>query len=227
VLALAVTFVRLGVWQIDRLEERQAENLSGEQRFSADPTALEELGGSPEDLAYSRVVATGTFDPEHEVLIRSQVYLDTAGFDVITPLVGERGGAVLVNRGWVPLDMDRVPVAAAPPPSGLVTIVGWVHPTQTKTAFGPTDPAQGRLSTLSRVDVARISDQVPYPLEPFYLVEIRQSDEKLPAAKAPPRFDDEGPHLAYAIQWFGFAAIGLIGYGFWLRRSLSRAGPRD
>ena len=40
----------------------------------------------------------------------------------------------------------------------------------------------------------------------------------------PPEFDDEGPHLAYAIQWFSFLVIGLVGFGFLMRRSIRSSG---
>ena len=87
-------------------------------------------GSDLDSLGHHRALATGTFDPESEVLIRSQVYRDVAGFDVITPLISDDGSAVLVNRGWVPLNMDQVPVTSASPPTGVVTIEGWLSPTQ-------------------------------------------------------------------------------------------------
>ncbi len=224
---LAVLFVRLGFWQLDRLVERRTENTVGEQRYDADPVALEvllrEAGGDLNSLQFRRAIATGTYDPDNEVLIRSQVYRGTAGFHVITPLVGE-SGAVLVNRGWIPLVLDEVPVMEAPPPEGTVTVEGWVRLTQERQAFGPVDPAEGRLTALSRVDVARIQTQVPYDLAPVYLVALGEQGNELPVPLKPPTFDDEGPHLGYAIQWFSFALIGVIGYGFLLRRRLSASG---
>jgi surfeit locus 1 family protein len=177
-----------------------------------------------DSLDHHRAVATGRFLPEDEVLIRSQVYRDVAGFHVITPLLAEDGTAVLVNRGWVPLELDQVPVSAAPPPAGVVTVEGWLAATQERRALGPTDPATGQLETMSRVDIDRIQEQVPFPLLPMYLVELGERDENLPVPLAEPIFDDEGPHLAYAIQWFSFLAIGLVGYGFLIRKSLRRSG---
>lgn len=231
VLAIAVVFVWLGLWQLDRLEERQLENELGEQRLNSEPASLEVAVETTEDLdslQYRRVIVTGEFDPANEVLVRSQVYRGSAGFHVITPLVptsGETvtGEAVLVNRGWVPLTLDEVPVTGAPPPSGIVTVEGWVEPSQSQPTFGPEDPAEGRLTTVSRVDVNRIQSQVPEPLMPVYVVELAERDTELPVPVDPPDFEDEGPHLAYAIQWFGFAIVGLVGYFFLARRQLRRS----
>jgi surfeit locus 1 family protein len=178
---------------------------------------LEETGEDLETSAYRRVAAVGVFDPQSEVLIRSQVHLGIAGFHVITPLMLEDGSAVLINRGWVPLTLDTVPVSQAPPPSGETTIEGWVELSGERPPLGPTDPETGRLVSMSRVDIERIQDQVGYSLAPVYLV-MTGEEGVLPEPVSPPTFDDEGPHLGYAIQWFGFAIIGIVGYLFLARR---------
>jgi surfeit locus 1 family protein len=228
VVALAVLFISLGFWQLGRLEERRLENAVGESRFDDDPqdfeTLLQGSGDDEESLEFRRATFTGQFQPADEVLIRSQVYQAVAGFHVITPLVGEDGKAVLVNRGWVPLDADEVPVLAASPPEGPVTVTGWVRPAQTRGALGPSDPAGGRLVTMSRVDIDRIQQQIPYELAPVYLSALDDPEGELPVPAPGPTFDDEGPHLGYAIQWFSFALIGVIGYFFLLRRAAMRSG---
>ncbi len=225
---VAVVFVNLGFWQLRRLDERRLANAVGESRFGADPVPFETLIGAAgtdlDSLEYRRATATGIFHSEDEVLIRSQVHLGVAGFDVITPLVDPDGLAILVNRGWVPLDFDRVPVSAAPPPAGMVTVEGWIHPTQPRQALGPKDPAEGRLVALNRVDVDRIAQQVPYQLAPVYIVEIGVDANQIPIPVDLPIFDDEGPHLGYAIQWFSFTLIGLIGYAALIRRAAKRSG---
>lgn len=228
VLALAIVFVRLGMWQLDRLEERREQNQIGESRFGEDPLPLdlliESAGGDIGSLVYRPAAARGEFDRGNEVLIRSQVHLGNAGFHVITPLVQSDGTAVLVNRGWIPLILDEVPVAEGAPPEGVVTVTGWVEESEERPALGPEDPEAGRLSTLNRVDVDRIQQQVDYALYPVYLVELAEDDGELPVPVDEPTFTDQGPHLAYAIQWFGFASIGVIGYYFLARKRLRRSG---
>ena len=227
VVALAILFISLGFWQLRRLDERQLQNTVGESRFEDEPVdlglLLDASGEEQDTLEFRRAAATGEFQPDDEVLIRSQVHQGVAGFHVITPLLGEGGTAVLVNRGWVPLDADQVPVTAAPPPEGTVTVTGWVRPTQARGALGPSDPEEGRLVTMSRVDIDRIQQQVPYELEPVYLSLLDDLEGDLPVVAQPPSFADEGPHLAYAIQWFSFALIGLVGYFFLIRRAARRS----
>lgn len=226
VIVVAIVFVNLGFWQLRRLEERRVSNTVGESRFQAEPVDVAGLvaaaGADEETLEFRRATATGVFQPDDEVLIRSQVFQGTAGFHVITPLLAEDGSATLVNRGWVPMGLDEVPVAEAPPPEGTVTVEGWLRPTRERTGLGPADPEAGRLVVMSRVDIQRIAEQVPYELQPVYLVLLDGGAGQLPVPVESPTFEDEGSHLAYAIQWFSFALIGLVGYFFLIRRGARR-----
>lgn len=220
VVLLSVVFVRLGFWQLDRLEERRRTNLVGDSRFSEEPISFEKAldAFDGEALAYRRVSLDGHFDPDNEVLIRSQVHRGSAGFHVITPLILADGNVVMVNRGWVPLSVDTVPVGPAPP-SGEVSVEGWIQQSQERTTLGPADSEIGRLSTLNRVDLDRIQQQLEYEIAPVYVVMTGESGV-LPEVVAPPVFDEEGPHLSYAVQWFGFTVVLLIGYFFLVRRQL-------
>jgi surfeit locus 1 family protein len=225
VVVIAIVFINLGFWQLRRLDERRLENAVAESRYTAPPGDLGALlaaaGDDLESLRYRRTVVTGAYDVEHELLTRNQVYREQAGFHVVTPLAVD-GGAVLVNRGWVPLALDSPPVEQAAPEQGEVTVTGWVNPTQTRPALGPTDPADGVLEVMNRINIDRIQDQVPYDLAPVYVVLEGEEGSELPVPLPPPEFEDEGSHLAYAIQWFAFTLIGVVGYGFLIRKSLGR-----
>jgi surfeit locus 1 family protein len=65
-----------------------------------------------------------------------------------------------------------------------------------------------------QLDQVSISSLIPYPVSRLYLVATQQ-DTTIPVSQRVARLTppplDEGPHLSYAIQWFSFAAIALIG----------------
>lgn len=218
VLLLATLFVRLGFWQLSRLDDRRLANEIAETRLGTEPAPLEELLGEAHgelgSIEFRRALASGEWDTSEEVLIRSQVELGNAGFHVITPLVVADGQAVLVNRGWIPLTMDTTPVDEAPP-ERVDEIEGWVHRTETRPPLGAEEP-DGNLDVFNRVDIDRIGSQLPYAVAPVYLVAMGEEDQ-LPIPADPPDFSDEGPHLAYAIQWFGFALVGVVGFYFLAR----------
>src|SRR5690606_15568266 len=104
------------------------------------------------------------------------------------------------------------------PEEGEVRVEGWVRLSQERPVLGPADPATGRVTVFSRINIPRIGEQVEVALEPVYLV-MSGGGEGLPEAVALPAFDNDGPHFGYAIQWFSFAAIGLIGYFFLMRKA--------
>ncbi len=225
VLGLSILFVFLGMWQLQRLEERRTENLVDEQRLSAAPEPVEQLisaaGDDLDSLELRRGEATGAYIPEEQVLLRSQVREGRAGYEVITPLLLDSSEAVLVNRGWVPLEVGDGDPASYAPEDGGVTVVAPLVPSQEPTSTSREEPA-GVLDVVSRVDVERIGEQVEAELLPLYL-EIQGEDRaRMPVPAPPPNTADEGPHLNYAIQWFAFAVIGTVGYGLLIRRAIAR-----
>ena len=93
------------------------------------------------------------------------------------------------------------------------TIDGFVE--EFATATGPVStPSVER--AVRRLDRDSLAARIPYPLAPVILVQQKDSGEAIavergtPVRVQPPRLD-EGPHRAYAIQWFGFAVVGIAG----------------
>jgi surfeit locus 1 family protein len=214
-LVAVLSFVRLGVWQLDRLHEKQARNRIIAARADGPPVDIEDV--ELDRAEYQHVSATGRFDVDDEVTIRNRTFAGVVGRHVVTPLVLDDGTAVLVNRGWIPL--DGPPPA---PPDGAVTVDGLLLQTQER-SIGPKDPDDGVLDELNRVDVQRVQQQVDVDLYPLYV----QLEAPAPAGDYPEVLDppprDEGPHRSYAIQWFLFAAVVLVGYPILLRRRIAQA----
>jgi surfeit locus 1 family protein len=206
-IAIAAVCVRLGVWQLDRLDQRRAHNEAVRTGLAADPTSLVEALAEP-DPAYRRVVVTGTYDAAHEVILYGRAFDGRPGDHVLTPLLLADGTAVIVDRGWVPFEPDRVvPVggAAAAAP-GEVTLEGFLVPSED--AGDDEGPA---VDTIQRIDLARLGAQMPYALVPFAVqLEDQSPPVDLPVPAPAPELT-EGPHLSYAIQWFAFALIALGG----------------
>lgn len=231
-LGLVVLFVNFGFWQLRRLDERQSYNALLESRLEspAEPLAALLAAVPPEaaraasdrdnPLAYRRAEVTGRFDPAREVLLRSRALAGNPGYHLLTPLVMADSTALLVDRGWVPFAFDKPPVAEALPPEGEVRLSGILFPRQEQPGFGARDPEGGELRALFWVDIARLEEQLPYPLAPLYLQLAAQDPAQAlayPVVPAPPSIN-AGPHLGYALQWFSFALIGVVGYVLLIRK---------
>lgn len=236
-LSLVTLFIIAGFWQLNRLQAVRADNEVAYEQAALSPlpidgssadAALLSVAAGAAELELRPAVASGVFEPESELLLRSRSWNGQPGWHVLTPLRLEDDTLLLVNRGWVPYDHDTVPVKAAPPPEGPVTVTGimrasQVPPTGAGAAFAPRDPAEGPLAAAWYVDLERFAaGQLPGLLPGAWLLLQEQSPAQageLPVL-AQPAAIDEGPHLGYAIQWFSFAAVGIIGYTLLMRKLL-------
>ncbi len=237
-LTLVTIFIIAGFWQLNRLQEVRAGNAVALERADMQPltisdsgahSALLSAGAGAAELELRRAVATGSYEPESELLLRSRSWNGQPGWHLLTPLRLADGSLLLVNRGWVPYDQDTVPVSIAAPPEGTVTVSGVLRASQIPPAgfaasFAPRDPAEGVLSAAWYIDLERLGElQLPGLLPGAWLLLQEQnpvSEAELPMLVQPAAIDD-GPHLGYAIQWFAFAAVGIIGYALLMRKLLS------
>lgn len=233
VLACVVLFIVLAFWQLSRLDERRTYNATVAARESDEVLPLQTLlpagpeadKAQIEEVQYRPVTVTGTYAPDQEVLVRNRTSNGMPGFWMVTPLVLEDGTAVAVNRGWVPFattDPDG-PWPEYEPTPGVVTVTGMIREGQVRTSGfvgGPTDAAEGRLTTLSRVDLGRLQQQVDETLYPVS-IDLRTQQPApgpLPVPVPEPELG-EGSHLSYAGQWFLFALLTVIVYPLLLRRT--------
>jgi surfeit locus 1 family protein len=210
-LVMTALCVRLGFWQLDRLQGRRYYNRLFEQGMAAPPRPVESLvdANDGDPLLYRQAEATGTYDPHHEVILYGRSNQDEPGNHVLTPLELPDGRAVLVDRGWVPYAMNTPPVTQASPPASTVTVTGLLAPSEPGGS-----PQGGTTTTFTRVDLDQIGRQLPYPLLPYYL-QLRAQDPAQPGTlPVPPPAPtlDEGPHMGYALQWFAFASIAGLGF---------------
>lgn len=237
VIAAAAVCARLGVWQLDRLKQRRAFNSHVFAMRAAPPLELSAQAASEalSGMEYRPARATGTYDFAHQIAVRNQSYNDQYGLHLVTPLVMEDGAALLVDRGWIPAEGNAAPADwhKYDFPAGKVTVQGIVRESQSKPGFGgiadPTlTPGQKGLDQWIYVNVGRIAKQMPYPLLPVYLEQDPEPNRTDPPIPFQEQLDlSEGPHQGYAIQWFSFAALLLIGYPFYVRRQENSKDEHD
>jgi surfeit locus 1 family protein len=227
VFAGAALCVRLGIWQLDRLQQRRAFNAHYLQVRSEPPLDLNTAQlGDLTGFEYRDASARGHYDFEHQVALRNQYNGDQYGYHLLTPLLLSDQTAVLVDRGWIPPDGNTDPAAwRRYDGPGDVNVSGMIRLGQTRPPFGgAADPVlaagQTRLDLWNFVNLDRISKQVPYRLLPVYLQQAPDPSNSNPPIPYQPEVEiSEGPHLGYAGQWFTFAALLFFGYPlFYLRK---------
>ncbi|KOU06557.1 membrane protein [Streptomyces sp. NRRL F-2295] len=224
-LVLIPTMIELGFWQFHRHEHRVEQNELISRNLDAPPVPVTELTSPghtvPRSDYWRTVTATGTFDTEHEVVVRRRTSDDDRiGVHVLTPLDLKDGGTVLVNRGWVPAAPNQTAYPDVPPaPRGEVTVTGRLKADETTGSSGIKD-----LAGLPDRQVMLInSEQQSQLLSRTVLGGYVEQTEPEPSGDLPEQIarpDDSsiGPHMAYAVQWWLFVAAVPAGWIILVRR---------
>lgn len=219
VVAAAAVFLRLAFWQYSRHLEKRSENQAIRAQLALPPLQPNDQANLPN---YRRVSVAGEFDYQNQILLKNRTHEGRNGYHLITPLRMEGSArAVLVDRGWIPLDRADDEFEAEPP----IRIDGITLPSQNEPGLAlladPTlGPGQERLDAWRVLDISRIQEQTPYELLPYYvkLAQMENSSAGLPIPK--PDFEiSEGSHLGYTAQWVAFALIALVGGFYWMRKN--------
>ncbi len=186
--------VWLAFWQLDRLHQRRARNAVLAARLALPPLPVRR-DITADSARQRRVVAQGVYDFSAERTWPGRSFQGTPGVALVTPLRLADGSAVLVDRGWVPspdaFHVDHT--LYREPDTATVTGIALIPPR-------------------GRGDVA-VAGFLPFVVQ----LESPDPTRGLPRRWPPPTFDD-GPHLSYAIQWFSFALIALVGTAVLIRK---------
>lgn len=200
---IAAVCVRLGLWQLDRLEQRKARNATIAAAFHEPPLPAQ-VAMRDRATRFRRVTAAGRWDYGRERTVYGRTRNGSPGVHVVTPMILGDSAEILVNRGWV-----------YSPDARTIDLPKWREGDQGQIVGYVDDPPSSlRPSIPPRLYVVALADSGSPP--------ATVSAGKRPARLPVPAFGDEGPHLSYAVQWFSFAAIALIGPPLVVRRQRRR-----
>ncbi len=223
---LAVVMVGLGNWQLSRFQQKSAINDRIDAAAVAAPVPVADVlapGRAPgRGERYTRVTATGRYDTANEILARGRTIDDRVGFEVHTPQVLADGTALLVDRGWIPAGADALTIPDYPAaPGGEVTVTGAVRLPERQ--LGRVDRTDGRLQ-VRRINPAQLAGSLPYPVLGGY-VSIDQDGLRPVSVEYEGTLQNGG----YALQWWAFAVLTLVGYVYLVRRQVreNRADPAE
>lgn len=217
VLTMAVT-ARLGWWQLDRAQQKQDLQAAIERQALLPPLTGADLAREPGPASlqwYRRVQVRGEWLDHGTVFLDNRQMAGRPGFFVLTPLQLAPGDAVLVQRGWVPRDMqDRSRLPHLALPAGPVSIQARIAPWPSRLAdLGP-EPGGAIRQNVAPDELAA---EFHTALRPLSLVQLAPEaapdgllrDWPLPAV-------DVFKHYGYAAQWFTFCAM-IAGLYVWFQ----------
>lgn len=218
--------VRLGIWQLDRLEQRRAFNARVAEQVDQAMLVLDENTISLDliEMEYRSVEVMGVYDHGEEIAVRNQAWRGLSGVNLLTPLlIPGSEKYVLVNRGWIPME-DAAPENWSQfEELGIVTVRGMIRLSEIDADYGgvpnPTlQTDQERLDLWNFINLERIGAENDLSLLLVYIHQAPDGEETIPPFRTLPELDlTEGSHAGYAVQWFTFAIILLLGYPFFVR----------
>lgn len=223
VVLLLPILLALGLWQLERAEEKTRIAATNAARAEAPPRSLESLARlAPEDMAYGRTEVSGYFHPDALILLDNQIRDGRYGVDVLGVFTEQATGmSALVNRGWVPADPARRSLPEVEVPVEFMTLRATVYvPPGEPYLLGAEEFADLQWPLLVQQANGRalrlaLEEQLGLTLFPR---ELRLDPDQ------PAGFRRDWPvinvspqkHRGYALQWFTMAAVLLL---FFLFRS--------
>ncbi len=224
--------IRLGIWQLHRLEERRTKNaLIASQTAASWATVSDARMQDTSTLHWRRMKVRGVPDYQRETVLSSRSQNGSVGVQIVTPVKPVDGSwpdtSILVIRGWMQAPDGRTYARASTMEGDTIDVEGLV------TEFPPPGKGQSRMPSLAYafrwLDRDTLSKETGTALAPFVLLQLGDTVQRdvTKIVRVPPPSLSEGSHKSYAVQWFMFATIALGGYVAFLVNQRSTRGGRS
>jgi cytochrome oxidase assembly protein ShyY1 len=221
----AVVCVGLAQWQWQRRVETVAKIRVVAENWDAPPVPLSEVvpgaGEMDPEREWQPVEVSGEYLLDEQLLVRTRPLNGRPGFEVLTPLLLDDGRVLIVDRGWLPVGSAQdSPDVIPSPPQGRVDVL--VRLKRGEPELRGRSAPEGQIATVHLPDVAQRVEAGEVVTGAYGLLD---SETPAPATRpvaATRPAPDEGPHLSYTFQWYVFALLGFVGYGWSLRTEQRR-----
>lgn len=228
-LAMAVT-ASLGFWQLSRASQKEALQAATEAMKSLAPLGNAQVATltSATTQLHRPAQLQGRWLAQHSVYLDNRQMNGKPGFYVLTPLVLDGSGAVvIVQRGWLQRNfVDREQLPPVETPTDTVQVQGRIAPAPARLyEFKGAGPAAGSSAIRQNLDLAAFGAESRLVLLPFTVVQTGEASQGL-LREWPEPASGTGKHYGYAFQWFGLS--GLLGVLYvWFQFIAPRRKPRS
>jgi surfeit locus 1 family protein len=209
-LAAVGIFVRLGLWQLHRADEKKALVA----QYEAGQRSTVDLSGAGSITRYQKVRARGRYDAGHQVLLDNMPSaMGGAGYRVLTPFELEQGGWWLVDRGWVAPGRTRADLPGIDVRGEVRTIHGQTDRLPepgVRLASAPASGGERWPRVMNFPDRSTLERELGRPIAPLIVKLDASEPDGYERVWREPVVAGSGRHLGYAVQWFAFAATAVI-----------------
>ena len=208
--------IALGSWQVHRLMWKTELNEERRAQFQAEAVMLPATLDDPAPFAYRRVWLEGMFRHEAEMFLAARTHDRRVGYQIITPFERADGPAVLVNRGWVPLENKEPETRLGGQIGGTFRLEGIVVPSGRTGWFTPDNEPENNIWFWT--DTAALAAKAGIPA-PSYLVDAGPTPNPggLPIG-GQTRVELRSEHMQYIVIWYALAISLAVIYAIYMRR---------
>ncbi len=206
--------IGLGVWQLERLQWKEALIAERETGSRAAPIEIPAAGAELGGLDFRHAHATGSFDHARELLLAARSMNGNPGYHVVTPFQLDDGRTLLVDRGWIPLDRKDPATRVQGQIAGAVEIDGLIRLPRSQHWLEPdNEPAKAIWYWVDLPAMGAAAGVEADRLAPVYLEAGPAPNRGGFPIGGQSRIELPNDHLQYALTWFALAA-GLAGVWF-------------
>ncbi len=211
VILAVIALIGLGLWQVDRAQQKQYRLEQIAQRQAETPISLETLlewPGNKEDLPFRTI---GKVYGHNYFLLDNRIEQGRVGYHVLLPVETEQG-ILITNFGFIAAGQDRQSLPTVEIPTGMMNFSGVsaipkLNPMVKETASGQLNGPK----VVQQIDLAFLGQLLNQPVLDIVMQLDPSADSTFirnwkPVVMAPEK------HYAYALQWFGLAIACLIIY---------------
>ncbi len=206
----------LGSWQVHRLVWKTELNEERLARHRAEAVMLPAALDDAAELAWHRVWLEGRFRHEAEMFLAARTFDRRVGYQIVTPFERGDGSAVLVNRGWVPLENKEPETRLGGQLEGTMRLEGTVVPAGRAGWFTPDNEPENNIWFWTEAESLAASAGIP--AQPF-LVDAGPAPNPggLPIG-GQTRVELRSEHMQYIVIWYALAVSLAVIYAIYMRR---------
>ena len=213
-LFLSALFTRLGIWQLDRAEQKRETLAEFERRADASELDLNRMFTMDSGSMWGRYASVIGHYIEPTILLDNQIYEGRAGYFIYTAFtISGRELTLLVNRGWIPVGGDRSRIPEFVNPAGEQRLNGRLrHPPEQGLRLTGSNLIERLSDSVMRVggiDFNALTEVIGGELMPITLLLEASAADGFDRVWLPPG-NDEARHLGYAFQWFALAVTVVV-----------------
>ncbi len=202
---IIIICIILGLWQIDRANEKANLYNSFKDKISKNPIDFKVIKDNP--IEFTKIIIKGKYINDKQFLLDNKIFNKQAGYEVISPMLLDNQ-IILINRGWVSnnnrqslpkIDIKNINEAA----------IGYIY--QYKDFYQLSEDIYTNVWPLviQNIEINKIQEMFEPNIFP-YIIMMNEEQSNSYSLQTIYKKNSDLKHYMYAGQWFLFALIGII-----------------